>query len=406
MQNCSAVQYSPPLGENNAVKERFSTLFRAMETPLGINGESNMKRVGNLWEEMLSDENIERAIINVNKSHRWIRNHQPNKTVMWVESTTDERIKELRQIILDGFEPTELKVKRRYDRNAKKWRDIAEPKLYPDQYVHHILIQVLEPIMMRGMDAYCCGSIKGRGSHWGVKKIQKWMKDDIKGTRWCVELDIYHFYEQLQPGVVMDRMRHLIKDRSVLDLIERVMKHGVTIGAYFSQWFANTVLQPLDAVIRKYDVKHYLRYMDNFTVFASNKRVLRKVVNVVRRWLEKHQMMLKGNWQYFKTKVRMPNALGYRYGHGYTIIRKGRLLSLKRQVASYYRQQGNVSPKFAMSLLARISGLLYCDSRHIFEKIIPKGMQKTLKNIVRVYQTTSLVSWELCMMKYMERKAV
>lgn len=363
-----------------------------------------MNRVGHLWDDMLSDENIRLAVIYVNKSHRWIRNHQPNETVMWVESTIDERIKELRQIILGGFEPTAPKVKRRYDRNAKKWRDIAEPKLYPDQYVHHMLIQVLEPVMMRGMDAYCCGSIKGRGSHWGVRKIQKWMENDIKGTKWCAELDIYHFYEQLKPEVVMDRMRHLIKDRNVLDLIERVMKHGVTIGAYFSQWFANTVLQPLDVIIRTYGIKHYLRYMDNFTIFASNKRVLRKVISVIKEWLEAHGMKVKGNWQYFKTSVRMPNALGYRYGHGYTVIRKGRLLSLKRQVSSYYRQKGNVSAKFAMSLLARISGLIYCDSRHIFERYIPKGLQKRLKDIVRVFQAMELVTWECCMAKYMERK--
>lgn len=366
--------------------------------------ENGMKRVGNLWDKMLSDDNIRDAVINVNKSHRWIRNHQPNKTVMWVESTIDERIKELRQIILNGFDPEEPKVKRRYDRNAKKWRDIAEPRLYPDQYVHHILIQVLEPVMMRGMDAYCCGSVKGRGSHWGVRKIQKWMKNDVKGTRWCAELDIYHFYGQLQPGVVMDRLRHLIKDRKVLDLIERVMKHGITIGAYFSQWFANTVLQPLDVLIRTYGIKHYLRYMDNFTIFASNKRALRNVIKMIRTWLEEHDLKLKGNWQYFKTQARMPNALGYRYGHGYTVIRKSRFLSLKRQVSSYYRQQGNVSAKFAMALLARISGLIYCDSRNIFGKYIPKGLQKKLKDIVRTFQATELVTWEYCMAKYMERK--
>ena len=154
----------------------------------------------------------------------------------------------------------------------------------------------------------------------------------------------------------------------------------------------------------EYDKKHYLRYMDNFTIFASNKRVLRKVINAIQEWLEAHGMRLKGNWQYFRTSVRMPDALGYRYGHGYTIIRKGRVLSLKRQVSSYYRQQGSVSPKLAMSLLARVSGLIYCDSRHILERVIPKGIQKTLKDIVRAFQATELVTWEYCMSKYMERK--
>ena len=70
--------------------------------------------------------------------------------------------------------------------------------------------------MMRGMDDFCCGSIRGRGTIYGVKAIKKWMKNDKSGTRWCAELDIYHFYEQLSAEVVMDRMRELIKDRGYL----------------------------------------------------------------------------------------------------------------------------------------------------------------------------------------------
>lgn len=122
-----------------------------------------MKRADNLFEDIISDENLSRATDEVNKSHRW--NHyptKPNKTVLWVTATKEERIKELRDIIVNGFEPAPCMIKKKYDNNAMKWRTICEPKLYPDQYVHHALIQVLEPIMMRNMYYWCCGSIKGR----------------------------------------------------------------------------------------------------------------------------------------------------------------------------------------------------------------------------------------------------
>ena len=342
---------------------------------------------------MISDENISKAIDEVNKSHRWQGHHKPNKTVAWVELTKPERIEELRQIIEDGFEPIQPKVKHRYDRNARKWRDIAEPKLYPDQYVHHILIQAIEPVMMRGMDPYCCGSIKGRGAHYGVKAIKKWMRQDKKGTRWCAELDIFHFYDQLTPEIVMNRMRQLIKDFRVLNLIERVLKYGVTIGAYFSQWFANTILQPLDVLIRKTGISHYIRYMDNFTVFASNKKALKRMITVMSAWLKEHGLRLKDNWQYYKTRKRLPDALGYRYGHTYTLIRKHRLLDIKRQVRSYFRQKGDVTAKFAMSLLSRLSGLHHCNSRNIYRRFVPKGLQKKLKAIVREYQRKELMTW-------------
>lgn len=345
-----------------------------------------MKRKGNLYPQLISDENILKAIFTVNASHRWTGNHKLNKKVKWVEETLDERVAELRQIITDGFTPSEPRVMHRYDSNAKKWRDISQPRLYPDQYVHHILIQVLEPILMRGMDAYCCGSIKGRGAIYGVRAIKRWMKNDIKGTKWCLEMDIRHFYDSLKPEIVIERLKRLVKDYRVLDLAERCLKYGVCIGAYFSQWFANTVLQPLDVKIREGGISHYLRYIDNFTVFSKNKRVLRKAVKYASAWLKRHFMEIKGDWQIFKTKHRMPDALGYRYGHGYTLIRKHRLLNIKRQISSYYRQEKRVNAHFAMSLLSRIGGLSHCNCVDIRKRIVPRGLQKKLKDIVRKYQ--------------------
>lgn len=88
---------------------------------------------------------------------------------------------------------------------------------WPDQYVHHALIQVLQPRMMQGMDFYCCGSIRERGPHREKNAIQRWMKYDRKGTKYEFCGDIRHFYDSLTPEVVMARMRQLYKDCRVLD---------------------------------------------------------------------------------------------------------------------------------------------------------------------------------------------
>ena len=237
-----------------------------------------MKRAGNLFPQLISDGNLDLAIDEVNRTHRWHPHHKPNRVVKWVEETREERRAELRQMILDGFAPSPSTPKRRWDKSAGKWRDIYEPRLWPDQYIHHALVQVLQPAMMRGMDPWCCGSIRGRGIHYGMRGIKKWLRNDPKGTRWCAELDIHHFYESLQPAVVMERMRRLVKDRRVLDLIERVTQGGIQIGAYYSQWLANTTLQPMDHALRESGLKvtHYIRYMDNITIYARSKRALDK----------------------------------------------------------------------------------------------------------------------------------
>lgn len=357
-----------------------------------------MKRTGHIFEFLISDENIGKGIDEVNRTHRWNPRHRLNRVVAWVEATKPERIEELRRYIVDGFEPSPMTEKQRWDKAAGKWRNIHEPKLYPDQYIHHILVQALQPVMMRGMDIYACGSIRGRGIHYGLKKLKKWMKEDRKGTKYCAELDIHHFYDTLKPEVVMERLKHLVKDKRVLDLCWRVIKDGITIGAYTSQWFANTTLQPLDMMIHeaKYRVSHNIRYMDNFTIFSPNKKALRRLKNDTEAWLKAHQMELKDNWQIFPTKSRLPTALGYRYGHGYTILRKRNLFRLKRQMASYRkkkREQRHIPHSLAFGLLSRLGQMKHCNSTDLYAQYVGAGTQKILKTTVRQYMRKERKRW-------------
>lgn len=263
--------------------------------------EEILKRAGNLYNKLISDDNLRLALLEVNATHRWYPRHRPNKTVQWVEMDVDARVRELRRIISGMVEGSirlpRPKKRTRWDESAGKWRDINEPNLWPDQYVHHALVQVLQPVMMRGMDPHCCGSIRGRGIHYGMQCIKKWMKNDRAGTKYCLELDIRHFYDSIEPRVVLDRMRRLVKDFRVLRLVEEVVRDGVLIGVYCSQWFANTILQPLDRLIRESGLcRHYLRYMDNFTIFGANKRKLHRLRRIVEQWLGGLQLRVKENW--------------------------------------------------------------------------------------------------------------
>ena len=159
-------------------------------------------RHGELWQQLISDENLLLAINEVNRTHHWRTHHRPNTCTALVEETKEERVKELRKIIVNGFVQKPPRVTRRWDASAQKWRTVSEPAQWPDQYVHHALIQVLQPIFMRGMDFYCCGSIKKRGPHHGRQAIERWMEKDPKGTKYEFSGDVYHFYDSLKPEVV------------------------------------------------------------------------------------------------------------------------------------------------------------------------------------------------------------
>lgn len=360
-----------------------------------------MKRAGNLWPVLVSDENLLQAIEEVNRTHRWAAHHRPNKCTAWVEETKPARVQDLRKILEADFEQAKPRVVERYDPAAQKWRTVSEPKQWPDQYVHHALVQVLQPVMMRGMDKYCCGSIRRRGTSYGKQAIERWMKKDKKGTKYCFAGDIRHFYDSLTPKIVMDRMRKLVKDRRVLDLIQRIVRDGVQIGAYTSQWFANTVLQPLDHLIREggYGATHYIRYMDNITIFSGNRRKLHKLRKIIEAWLNSHDLTLKGDWQVFPTSKRLPTGLGFRYGRGYTLVRKRNLLRLKRQVARYRKRRDRgrkVTAGMADSIISRLGQIKHCNNRNIYKRLLRgEKLQRELKNIVRQKRRKETITWTM-----------
>lgn len=378
------------------------------------------KRVGKngeLFARLISDENLQKAISDVNAKHHWLPGHHPNPCTAWVELTTSDRVKELRSIIKNGFVQSAPRVTQRWDASAQKIRTICEPKQWPDQYIHHALVQVLQPVFMRGMDRYCSGSIRGRGAHYAQHAIEKWMDDDPKGTRYELTGDVRHFYNNLKPEIVMARMRRLIKDWRILDLIWRIVKDGVMIGFYTSQWFANVVLQPLDVMIRQSGcAAHYVRYMDNLTIFGPNKRKLHRLHGLIEKWLHEHDLLLKGDWQIFRTvskepkvhlheprhglvrpKRRTPDAVGYRYGRGFTIPRKHNFIRMKRSIARYRKIVSSgraICFRRAASLMSRLGQLKHCNNHNLY-KILFRGerIQRELKRVIREHGRKEMLEW-------------
>ena len=367
-----------------------------------------MKRIGHLFEKIISDDNLLLAIENVNKTHRWYKNHIPNRCTAWVELTKPLRVIDLRKIICESFNPGRKRVSRIYDVSADKERDITEPQQYPDQYIHHALIQVLEPVLMRGMDRYCCGSIPGRGAIEAKQSIERWVQKHPKESKYCLACDIRHFYDSLKPDVVLNRLKKLIKDHHVLSLVEKIIQDGIEIGSFPSQWFANTVLQPLDRLIRDSHLcSYYERYLDNMTIFAPNKRNLHKLRKLISEWLSNHCLKLKYDWQVFpiykyrrngEIKKRLPMAVGYRYGRTYTIPRKRNLLRMKRFARKAIKRlkiNQFIPQKSAASLMSRLGQLKQCNNHNLY-KLLYQGhkLVKYLRNIIRYHAKKKKLEWK------------
>lgn len=257
------------------------------------------------------------------------------KRVKRIINNADFYAGKIRHLLLSKtYYPSPYVIKTVQDGSSGKVRDIFKPQFYPDQIIHWALMLQLQPVMMRGMYKYNCGSVPGRGTSYGQKALRKWLDNDRKNTKYCLKMDISKFYPSVDNDVLKQMFRRKIKDNKCLWLIDKIIdsNKGLPIGNYTSQWFANFFLEGLDHFIKEnLGVKRYIRYVDDLVLLGPNKKKLHKARAAIAGYLESIHLKLKGNWQVFKVDCRDIDFLGFRFFRNKTILRKRNALRIRRR---------------------------------------------------------------------------
>lgn len=325
-----------------------------------------MKRVGNIYEKITKKENIRNAILSASKGKR------KREGVRKVLDNMDFYVCEIHKMLVSKqYKPSPYSKLLIHDGVRKKERIIYKPKFYPDQIVHWALMNNIQPLLQKGMYDYTCASIPDRGIHYGAKYLKKILVSDKKNTKYALKLDVKKFYPNIDKQIMKKKFRKIIKDRDTLDLIDLIVdssESGLPIGNFTSQWFANYYLQDLDHYIKEeLKVKHYIRYMDDMLLFHRNKKELKKVKEQIETYLRSESLSLKENWQLFKVDSRPVDFIGYRFYRGYTTLRRGNFLRIKRRAKRIYKRK-KISEKDASAMISYNGWLKHCDSFNFKQK--------------------------------------
>jgi hypothetical protein len=290
-----------------------------------------MKRIGYLYEKIYDINNIKEAIRKSSKGKR------DRKHVLKILNNIDYYSLKIQKMLIDKtYIPSPYTIKKIVDGSSNKIREIYKPRYYPDQIIHWALILQTEKVFMKGMYAYTCGSVKGRGSGLGKKIIRKWLDNDYRGTKYCFKMDISKYYPSIDKFILKQMLRKHIKDKDCLWLFDVIIdsnENGLPIGNYTSQWLSNFFLQDLDHYIKEQlKVKYYIRYVDDICILGSNKRKLHKIYKNIEEFLIKINLKIKGDWQIYPTDKRAIDFLGYRFFRDKTILRGRNSLRIRRRV--------------------------------------------------------------------------
>lgn len=258
----------------------------------------------------------------------------------------------LRSMVLEDqpdntFKPAPYKFTERIE-NGKK-RKLCQPKLWPDQCIHHVLIDLIKDKLIARMDPYACSSIPFRGTEAAYNASKKWIQEErFTHTKYTLKIDIKKCFDSLKAEVAYNEMAKVVKDKRWLELFHRVIFNHPTlpIGLYPSAWILNTILKPLDDKIRAFNwVHHYVRYMDDMCIFGPNKKKLRCLLdNVIVPELAKFGFRVKENWQLFLTdNPKVENRHGVDFVgkviyRDKTLMRKRNFRKLRRTALRFERR--------------------------------------------------------------------
>jgi hypothetical protein len=234
-------------------------------------------------------------------------------------------------------------------RDPKRREIRAAP--FRDRVVHHALFNVLDPIFQRGFiaDSYAC--IPGRGTHLAVERYRAFVRARL-GRGYRVQGDVTRYFASVDHAVLLERLRRRVGDERLLTLLGTLVTHGaerpgrgMPIGSLTSQLFANVYLDALDHFVKeRLRVRHYLRYMDDFLLLASDRQEARDRLDVVRAFLTERLRLELNPRRVILAPVGEPcDLLGYvhhRDGRGRVRRRSVRRLwrrlpALARRVAAH-----------------------------------------------------------------------
>ncbi len=168
---------------------------------------------------------------------------------------------------------------------------------FRDRVVHHALCRVIEPIFEARFihDSYACRV--GKGTHRALDRCQEFARQ----RRYVLQCDVQQYFPSIDHAILRDCLARYIADDDVLWLIDRILEsgaglltdeyemqwfpgddllaacrpRGLPIGNLTSQFWANVYLNPLDQFVkRELKAGAYLRYCDDFLLFADDKPTL------------------------------------------------------------------------------------------------------------------------------------
>ncbi len=200
---------------------------------------------------------------------------------------------DIQQQLLDGtYRPGPVRRKT-IDKPDGGQRLLGIPNVI-DRLIQQAIVQVLTPLFDPHFSESSYGFRPKRSAHGAAKQVQRTIR---RGYRYAVDMDLSKFFDRVQHDVLMARVARRVDDKMLLRLIGRYLRAGVMVegvlqptdvgtpqGGPASPLLANILLDDLDKELERRGL-HFVRYADDFAIFAKSQRSAERIMASVTRYL-------------------------------------------------------------------------------------------------------------------------
>jgi len=215
---------------------------------------------------------------------------------------------------------------------------------FKDRIVHHVLVNILQPIFEPRFIYDSYASRKNKGTLPALKRLYIFLRkvtkngkqihnfrnsNDIQG--FALKADIKHYFETVDHKILLNIISKRIKDNGVLWLTKLILNNhntkihgkGMPLGNWTSQFLANIYLNELDQYIKhELKAKYYLRYVDDFVILHHNKNILIKYEKQIKTFLHTLKLELHPDKCKIIPLKRGILFLGFKCFYYYQLVRQ------------------------------------------------------------------------------------
>lgn len=202
---------------------------------------------------------------------------------------------------------------------------------FRDRVVHHALMAQLGPIFEAGFIAHSFANRTGKGTHRAIAAYERYRDRHA----FVLRCDVFRFFPAIDHAILKADFRRRIICAPTLALLDKIVdgsnaqepvnlhfpgddlftpyerRRGLPIGNLTSQWFANIFLDPLDHFCAERLGAPYLRYVDDFALFADSVEQLAEWRDRIETFLARRRLKLHPRKTMILSTAEPATFLGY-----------------------------------------------------------------------------------------------